>query len=166
MPRRSSPLVRPLAVIFRKRTIANPKERMMSDEGGAAEAPVRNERVRGRTLQDPFLNALRRDHVPVSVFLVNGTRLQGKIESFDQYVVLLRSSVTQMIYKHAISTISPSRQVRLYRIEDEIPTEAPPRKRAASSSSAPAPDPGDSGASESESDRDRRDRSSSAGYDA
>ena len=62
-------------------------------------------------LQDPFLNALRREHVPVSVFLVNGIRLQGMIESFDPYVVLLKSTVTQMIYKHAISTVVPARAV-------------------------------------------------------
>lgn len=108
----------------------------MSDEGSAddaVDAPVRSERVRGRTLQDPFLNALRRDHVPVSVFLVNGTRLQGKIESFDQYVVLLRNTVTQMIYKHAISTISPSRQVRLYRMEDEVATDAPRKTQGSAS---------------------------------
>ena len=62
-------------------------------------------------LQDPFLNALRREHVPVSIYLVNGIKLQGQIESFDQYVVLLRNTVTQMVYKHAISTIVPGRPV-------------------------------------------------------
>lgn len=66
---------------------------------------------KGQLLQDPFLNALRREHVPVSVYLVNGIKLQGQIESFDQYVVLLRNTVTQMVYKHAISTIVPGRQV-------------------------------------------------------
>jgi host factor-I protein len=60
-------------------------------------------------LQDPFLDQLRRDQVPVSVYLVNGIKLQGQIESFDPYVVLLRNSVTQMVYKHAISTIVPGR---------------------------------------------------------
>ena len=64
-------------------------------------------------LQDPFLNALRREHVPVSIYLVNGIKLQGQIESFDQYVVLLRNTVTQMVYKHAISTIVPARAVNL-----------------------------------------------------
>jgi host factor-I protein len=64
-------------------------------------------------LQDPFLNALRREHIPVSVYLVNGIKLQGQIESFDQYVVLLRNTVTQMVYKHAISTIVPGRAVNL-----------------------------------------------------
>ena len=59
---------------------------------------------KGQLLQDPFLNTLRKEHVPVSIYLVNGIKLQGQIESFDQYVVLLRNSVTQMVYKHAIST--------------------------------------------------------------
>jgi len=62
-------------------------------------------------LQDPFLNLLRKDKVPVSIYLVNGIKLQGQIESFDQYVVLLRNTVTQMVYKHAISTVVPGRAV-------------------------------------------------------
>jgi host factor-I protein len=66
---------------------------------------------KGQLLQDPFLNALRKEHVPVSIYLVNGIKLQGQIESFDQYVVLLRNTVTQMVYKHAISTIVPGRSV-------------------------------------------------------
>ncbi len=66
---------------------------------------------KGQLLQDPFLNALRREHVQVYIYLVNGIKLQGQIESFDQYVVLLRGTVTQMVYKHAISTIVPARAV-------------------------------------------------------
>ena len=66
---------------------------------------------KSQLLQDPFLNALRREHIPVSVYLVNGIKLQGQIESFDQSVVLLRNTVTQMVYKHAISTIVPGRAV-------------------------------------------------------
>jgi host factor-I protein len=66
---------------------------------------------KGQLLQDPFLNTLRKEHVPVSIYLVNGIKLQGQIESFDQYVVLLRNTVTQMVYKHAISTIVPGRSV-------------------------------------------------------
>lgn len=70
--------------------------------------------AKGQMLQDPFLNALRKEHVPVSIYLVNGIKLQGQVESFDQYVVLLRNtSVTQMVYKHAISTIVPARAVSL-----------------------------------------------------
>jgi host factor-I protein len=68
---------------------------------------------KGQLLQDPFLNVLRKEDIPVSIFLVNGIKLQGHIESFDQYVVLLRSTVTQLVYKHAISTIVPARAVNL-----------------------------------------------------
>ena len=64
---------------------------------------------KGQALQDPYLNTLRKERVPVSVFLVNGIKLQGQIESFDQFVVLLKNTVSQMIYKHAISTVVPSR---------------------------------------------------------
>lgn len=69
--------------------------------------------TRGQSLQDPFLNTLRKERIPVSIFLVNGIKLQGQIESFDQFVVLLKNSVNQMIYKHAISTVVPSRQVKM-----------------------------------------------------
>jgi host factor-I protein len=51
--------------------------------------------------------------VPVSIYLVNGIKLQGQIDSFDQFVVLLKNSVSQMVYKHAISTVVPARNVRL-----------------------------------------------------
>ncbi len=68
---------------------------------------------KGHSLQDPFLNVLRKERVPVSIFLVNGIKLQGQIESFDQFVVLLKNSVSQMVYKHAISTVVPARNVRL-----------------------------------------------------
>ncbi len=69
--------------------------------------------AKGQSLQEPFLNALRRERIPVSIYLVNGIKLQGQVESFDQFVVLLRNSVSQMIYKHAISTIVPARAVKL-----------------------------------------------------
>jgi host factor-I protein len=68
---------------------------------------------KGQMLQDPFLNALRKERVPVSIYLVNGIKLQGHIESFDQFVVLLKNSVSQMVYKHAISTVVPTRNVKL-----------------------------------------------------
>lgn len=68
---------------------------------------------KGHSLQDPFLNALRKERIPVSIFLVNGIKLQGQIESFDQYVVLLRNAVSQMVYKHAISTVVPARNPRV-----------------------------------------------------
>lgn len=79
---------------------------------------------KGQTLQDPFLNTLRKDHVPVSIYLVNGIKLQGQIESFDQYVVLLRNTVTQMVYKHAISTVVPARAVN-FQVEVPLNNLAP-----------------------------------------
>jgi host factor-I protein len=72
-----------------------------------------NPMAKGQSLQDPFLNALRKERVPVSIYLVNGIKLQGQIDSFDQFVVLLKNSVSQMVYKHAISTVVPARNVRL-----------------------------------------------------
>jgi host factor-I protein len=77
--------------------------------------------AKGQSLQDPFLNALRKERVPVSIYLVNGIKLQGQIDSFDQFVVLLRNSVSQMVYKHAISTVVPSRNVHLPMGEDDLP---------------------------------------------
>lgn len=68
---------------------------------------------KGQQLQDPFLNTLRKEHVQVAIYLVNGIKLQGYIDSFDQYVVLLKNSVTQMVYKHAISTIVPARAISI-----------------------------------------------------
>ena len=67
--------------------------------------------IKGGTLQDPFLNALRKEGVSVAVYLVNGIKLQGQIDSFDQYVVFLKNNVTQMVYKHAISTVVPAHNV-------------------------------------------------------
>ena len=83
---------------------------------------------KGHTLQDPYLNILRKERVPVSIYLVNGIKLQGQIESFDQFVVLLKNTVSQMVYKHAISTVVPSRTVR-------IPMQNPPEEEAADSPS-------------------------------
>jgi len=75
--------------------------------------------TKGQMLQDPFLNLLRKDKVPVSIYLVNGIKLQGTIDSFDQFVVLLKNSVNQMVYKHAISTVVPTKNVRLPVDNDE-----------------------------------------------
>ncbi len=75
--------------------------------------------AKGQILQDPFLNALRKEKVPVSIYLVNGIKLQGTVDSFDQFVVLLKNSVNQMVYKHAISTVVPSRNVRLPAGDDD-----------------------------------------------
>ena len=83
---------------------------------------------KGHTLQDPYLNILRKERVPVSIYLVNGIKLQGQIESFDQFVVLLKNTVSQMVYKHAISTVVPSRVVRM-------PMQNPPEEGAGGSQS-------------------------------
>jgi host factor-I protein len=69
--------------------------------------------ARRRSLQDPFLYALQKERIPVSVFLVNCIKLQGQIEAFDQFVVLLKNTVTQPLYKHAISTIVPAQNFRI-----------------------------------------------------
>ena len=68
--------------------------------------------TKGQGIQDPFLNALRKERVPVSIYLVNGIKLQWQIESFDQFAVLLKNTVSQMVYKHAISTVVPARNVK------------------------------------------------------
>lgn len=85
---------------------------------------------KGHTLQEPFLNALRKERVPVSIFLVNGIKLQGQIESFDQFVVLLKNSVSQMVYKHAISTVVPSRPIRIEPANPAGAAEAAPQESA------------------------------------
>lgn len=77
---------------------------------------------KGQSLQDPFLNVLRREKVPVSIYLISGIKLQGQIESFDNFAILLKNTVSQMIYKHAISTIVPSRNIDFGDIEaEELP---------------------------------------------
>ena len=72
---------------------------------------------KGHSLQDPYLNTLRKERVPVSIYLVNGIKLQGQIESFDQFVILLKNTVSQMVYKHAISTVVPGRAVNFHAAE-------------------------------------------------
>ncbi len=81
--------------------------------------------AKGQSIQDPFLNLLRREKIPVAVYLVNGIKLQGQVESFDQFVILLRNSLTQMVFKHAISTIVPARSVKFAPAPtgDEAPAE-------------------------------------------
>lgn len=78
---------------------------------------------KGQSLQEPYLNALRKERIPVSVYLVNGIKLQGQIESFDQFVILLRNSVSQMVYKHAVSTVVPARNVTIPRDDEETTDE-------------------------------------------
>ena len=69
--------------------------------------------AKGQSLQDPFLNSLRKERVPVAIYLVNGIKLQGQIESFDQFVILLKNTVSQMVYKHAVSTVVPARSIAM-----------------------------------------------------
>lgn len=69
--------------------------------------------ARAQPLQDSFLNALRKERIPVSIYLVNGIKLQGQIDSFDQFVVRLKNSASHLVYKHAISTIVPGRAIQL-----------------------------------------------------
>ena len=71
-----------------------------------------------QSLQDSFLNALMRENVAVSIYLVNGIKLQGQIDSFDQFAILLKSTVNQMVYKHAISTIVPAHNVAIGETEE------------------------------------------------
>ena len=66
---------------------------------------------KGALLQDSFLNSLRKEKIPVSIFLTNGIKLQGHVTAFDQYVVFLKNHITQMVYKHAVSTVVPSREI-------------------------------------------------------
>ena len=73
---------------------------------------------KAQKIQDPFLNALCKERIPVSIFLVNGIKLQGTIVGFDQYIVMLKNVTTQLVYKHAISTVVPSRNVRLPSVDD------------------------------------------------
>jgi len=73
-------------------------------------------------LQDPYLNGIRKEQIKVSIYLINGIKLTGVVSSFDQYVVILRdseSTVNQLIYKHAISTIVPSRSFNPHNFDSE-----------------------------------------------
>ena len=66
-----------------------------------------------RLLQDSFLNELRKEKIPVSVFLINGIKLHGVVEDFDDEAIMLKNAVTQMVFKHAISTVVPARMVSI-----------------------------------------------------
>jgi len=72
-----------------------------------------------QNLQDAFLNNIRKNKVSVTIFLVNGVKLQGVVTWFDNFCVLLRrDGQSQLVYKHAISTIMPSQPISLYEPED------------------------------------------------
>lgn len=101
---------------------------------------------KSQSLQDPYLNALRKERIPVSVYLVNGIKLQGQIESFDAFVLLLRNNISQMVYKHAISTIVPARNVHLQETEENSEnnnpvTETPVTETVSDTEVRPSTDP-------------------------
>lgn len=74
--------------------------------------------TKGHPIQEPFLNALRRQRVPVAVYLTNGIKLQGVVAGFDEAVILLKNNTKQMVYKHAIATVVPSRNIIWHDMED------------------------------------------------
>ena len=67
--------------------------------------------LKNSVIQDPFLNALRRQRVPVAIYLTNGIKLQGVIAGFDSFIILLKNNTKQMVYKRAIATVVPSRNI-------------------------------------------------------
>lgn len=67
--------------------------------------------VRNQSLQDNFLNQLRKQKMPVVIYLINGVRLKGVIRGFDSFVILLKETTQQLIYKHAVSTIVPEKEI-------------------------------------------------------
>ncbi len=64
-------------------------------------------------LQDTFLNELRKEKMSVSIFLINGIKLHGIIDNFDDQTIMLKNAVTQMVYKHAVSTVVPARMINI-----------------------------------------------------
>ncbi len=69
-------------------------------------------------LQDIFLNQMRKEKIPVTMYLVNGARISGTIKGFDNFVILMKQENQQLVYKHAISTIIPERPVELLESAD------------------------------------------------
>ena len=88
----------PLKLSRRRRTSRETRGGGMSNQGA-------------QSLQDSYLNQLRKEKVPVVIYLTNGVRLKGVIKGFDNFIVLLKESTLQLIYKHAISTVLPEREV-------------------------------------------------------
>ena len=74
--------------------------------------------IKSQSLQDNYLNQLRKDKMPVIVYLTNGVRLKGTIKGFDTFVILLKDASQQLVYKHAVSTIVPERDLDI-RFEDQ-----------------------------------------------
>ena len=83
--------------------------------------------AKAQNLQDVFLNNVRKSKIPVTVFLVNGVKLQGIITWFDNFSLLLRrDGHSQLLYKHAVSTLMPSQAIQLFEGESEGEDEAEP----------------------------------------
>ena len=80
---------------------------------------LKNMNTHAQNLQILFLNTLRKEHVHVDVYLRSGVKLQGRIESYDQFTILVKNSVTQIINKHAIATIVPSRIVQIRPVQQQ-----------------------------------------------
>ena len=96
---------------------AGPQERPGPDNSNKGE-PMAAEK--SQNVQDVFLNHIRKGKIPVTVFLINGVKLQGIVSWFDNFCVLLRrDGQSQLVYKHAISTIMPAAPVQLYEQEDD-----------------------------------------------
>jgi host factor-I protein len=74
--------------------------------------------TKSQSLQDNYLNQLRKDKMPVIVYLTNGVRLKGTIKAFDNFVILLKDISQQLVYKHAVSTIVPERDLDI-RFEEQ-----------------------------------------------
>ena len=73
---------------------------------------------KSQSFQDSFLNQLRKDKIPVIIFLTNGVRLKGFVKAFDNFVILVKDASQQLIYKHAVSTIVPEKDIDI-RFESE-----------------------------------------------
>jgi host factor-I protein len=72
-----------------------------------------NTTTKGLNLQDNYLNQLRKDKIPVVIYLTNGVRLKGVIKGFDNFVLLLKENNQSLVYKHAISTIVPEKEIEI-----------------------------------------------------
>ncbi len=92
---------------------------------------------KSNNLQDVFLNHIRKNKTPVTIFLVNGVKLQGIVTWFDNFCVLLRRAAhAQLVYKHAVSTLMPAQRVQLF----DPPTEETAEAEAEASAAEEQPD--------------------------
>lgn len=82
-------------------------------------------------LQDLFLNQVRKDNIGVTIYLIGGVQLKGMVRGFDAFTVILESmgKPSQLVYKHAIASVVPSRNVNLYRETQDGPPEAEPAEK-------------------------------------